>query len=77
MKTVRGSSGHRARPGQVDQYGNVIGNVYIRKVERKTPAGEQLDPHLSGREPFWTYDPKEFLQNPVYSRDFRAKNLEP
>ena len=26
---------------------------------------------------FWTYEPKEFLQNPVYSRDFPpAKNLE-
>ena len=27
---------------------------------------------------FWTYDPKEFLKNPVYSRDWPpAKNLEP
>ncbi len=26
---------------------------------------------------FWTYDPKEFLKNPVYSRDWPpAKNLE-
>jgi branched-chain amino acid transport system substrate-binding protein len=26
---------------------------------------------------FWTYDPKQFLANPVYSRDYPpAKNLE-
>ena len=26
---------------------------------------------------FWTYDPKAFLQNPVYSREWPpAKNLE-
>ncbi len=26
---------------------------------------------------FWTYEPKAFLQNPVYSRDWPpAKNLE-
>jgi branched-chain amino acid transport system substrate-binding protein len=27
---------------------------------------------------FWTYDPKQFLANPVYSREFPpAKYLEP
>ena len=55
------------------------GNVYIRQVERK--EGRLVNsviytyPNVSQ---FWTYDPKEFLQNPVYSRDFPpAKNLEP
>jgi len=62
-----------------DDYGNVVGNVYIRKVERK--EGRLVNtvvytyPNVSQ---FWTYDPKEFLKNPVYSRDWPpARNLEP
>ena len=62
-----------------DDYGNVVGNVYIRRVERKD--GRLVNsviytyPSVSQ---FWTYDPKAFLANPVYSRDFPpAKNLEP
>src|SRR5438445_807492 len=70
MKTVRGLKVDTAR-GQVrfDQYGNVVGNVYIRKVERKD--GRLVNsvihsyPDVSQ---FWTYEPKEFLKNPVYSR---------
>jgi len=80
MKTVRGLKVDTAR-GQVrfDQYGNVIGNVYIRKVERKDARLVNSVIHTyPDVSQFWTYDPKEFLQNPVYSRDFPpAKNLEP
>ncbi len=61
-----------------DDYGNVIGNVYVRKVERKD--GRLVNtvvytyPNVSQ---FWTYDPREFLKNPVYSRDWPpAKYLE-
>jgi branched-chain amino acid transport system substrate-binding protein len=71
VDTVRG-------PVSFDQYGNVVGNVYIRKVERKD--GRLVNsvihtyPNVSQ---FWTYKPEEFLKNPVYSRDFPpAKNLE-
>jgi branched-chain amino acid transport system substrate-binding protein len=67
-----------AGPLQVDEYGNPIFNVYIRKVERKD--GRLVNsvihtyPNVSQ---FWSYDPKAFLANPVYSRDFPpAKNLE-
>jgi branched-chain amino acid transport system substrate-binding protein len=61
-----------------DDFGNVIGNVYIRKVERKDArlvnSVVYTYPNVSQ---FWTYDPKEFLRNPVYSRDWPpAKNLE-
>jgi branched-chain amino acid transport system substrate-binding protein len=57
----------------------VVGNVYIRRVERKggrlVNSVIQTYPNVSQ---FWTYDPKEFLKNPVYSRDYPpAKNLEP
>jgi len=61
-----------------DHLGNVIGDVFIRKCERK---GSQLVntiiktyPNLSQ---FWTYDEQAFLANPVYARDYPpAKNLE-
>src|SRR2546428_3607764 len=58
-------------PIAFDAYGNVVGSIYIRKVERKdgrlvnTPV--YTYPNVSQ---FWTYDPKEFLKQPVYSRDW-------
>jgi len=61
-----------------DKYGNVVGDVFIRRCERK--GGQLINtviktyPNVSQ---FWTYDEKEFLAQPVYSRDFPpAKNLE-
>ena len=65
-------------PIGLDALGNPVMNVYIRKVERQNgrlvntivktyPAVTQ----------FWTYGTKEFLANPVYSRDYPpALNLE-
>ncbi len=80
MKALRDIKVDTARgPVSFDDYGNVVGNVYIRKVERKD--GRLVNsvihtyPNVSQ---FWTYDAKEFLKNPVYSRDYPpAKNLEP
>jgi branched-chain amino acid transport system substrate-binding protein len=61
-----------------DQYGNVIGEVFIRRCEKKD--GQLVNtviktyPNVSQ---FWTYDEKAFLANPVYTRDYPpAKNLE-
>jgi branched-chain amino acid transport system substrate-binding protein len=79
MKTVRNIKVDTCRgPVQFDKYGNVVGNVYIRKVERKD--GRLVNrvihtyPNVSQ---FWKYKPEEFLKNPVYSRDWPpAKNLE-
>jgi branched-chain amino acid transport system substrate-binding protein len=80
MKTLRALRVDTCRgPVAFDAYGNVVGNVYIRKVERK--EGRLVNsvihtyPNVSQ---FWTYKPEEFLKNPVYSRDWPpAKNLEP
>jgi branched-chain amino acid transport system substrate-binding protein len=53
-----------------DQYGNVVGDVFIRKCERK--GGQLVNtviktyPNVSQ---FWTYDEKQFLAAPVYGRD--------
>ena len=65
-------------PVRFDEFGNVVGNIYLRKVEKK--AGKYVNaviktyPDVSQ---FWTYKQDEFLKNPVYSRDYPpAKNLE-
>jgi branched-chain amino acid transport system substrate-binding protein len=65
-------------PVALDTYGNPVFNIYIRKVEKQ-------DGHLMNAvihtypsvSQFWTYDPKKFLAEPVYSRDYPpAKHLE-
>jgi branched-chain amino acid transport system substrate-binding protein len=80
MKALRGVKAQTVRgPVSFDQYGNVVGDVFIRAVERKegrlVNAVQFTYPNVSQ---FWTYDPKAFLANPVYSRDWPpAKYLEP
>jgi branched-chain amino acid transport system substrate-binding protein len=79
MAALRATKVDTARgPVRFDEYGNVVGNVYIRKVTRKdgrlVNSVIKTYPDVSQ---FWTYDPKQFLAKPVYSRDFPpAKNLE-
>jgi branched-chain amino acid transport system substrate-binding protein len=63
---------------KLDEYGNPVQNIYIRKVERKgaklVNTVLKVYPNVSQ---FWSYDPKQFLASPVYSRDYpAAKNLE-
>ena len=63
---------------KLDEFGDAIGDVYIRKVTRKdgrlVNSVIKTYPNVSQ---FWTYDKAEFLKNPVYSRDYPpAKNLE-
>ena len=65
-------------PLSFDKYGNAIGNIYIRKVEKK--GGKLVNtviktyPNVSQ---FWTYPQEAFLKEPVFSRDYPpAKNLE-
>jgi len=58
-------------PVKFDHLGNVIGDVLIRRCERKN--GKLVNtvvkkyPDVSQ---FWTYDEKQFLASPVYSRDY-------
>jgi branched-chain amino acid transport system substrate-binding protein len=81
MKALRNPGTVRDPRGEwkLDEYGNPVMPAYIRKVERRggklVNAVVQTYPAVSQ---FWTYDPKQFLANPVYSREFPpAKNLEP
>jgi branched-chain amino acid transport system substrate-binding protein len=64
VDTVRG-------PVKFDDLGNVVGNVYLRKVTRKdgrlVNSVFKTYPDVSQ---FWTYGKEAFLANPVYSRDF-------
>jgi branched-chain amino acid transport system substrate-binding protein len=67
-------------PVSFDKYGNVVGNVYIRKVEKK--GGKLVNTVIKtypNVRQFWTYDPEEFLKHPVYNRESwpGGKNLEP
>jgi branched-chain amino acid transport system substrate-binding protein len=63
---------------KLDEYGNPVMSVYVRKVERKDGklANTVLKTYPDVSQ-FWTYDPKQFLASPVYARDYPpAKNLE-
>ena len=80
MKALKGVKVPETLRGPVsfDELGNVVGNAYIRKVEKKD--GKYVNtviktyPNVSQ---FWPYKQDEFLKNPVYSRDYPpAKNLE-
>jgi branched-chain amino acid transport system substrate-binding protein len=58
-------------PIKFDNYGNVIGDFYVRHLEK---AGGRLVNKTvktyKNVSQFWTYDEKKFLAQPVYSRDF-------
>jgi branched-chain amino acid transport system substrate-binding protein len=58
-------------PFHFDRFGNVVGNVYIRRLERKDGKLVQTTiktyPNVGQ---FWTFDEKWFLEQPVYSRDY-------
>ena len=79
MKALRGVKAFTARgPVAFDALGNVVGDVFIRRVERKdgrlVNTVQQTYPNVSQ---FWTYGQAEFMKNPVYSRDYPpARNLE-
>jgi branched-chain amino acid transport system substrate-binding protein len=66
-------------PVKFDHLGNVVGEVFIRKCERKN--GQLVNTVIkryADVSQFWTYGEKAYLANPVYARDYPpAKNLEP
>jgi branched-chain amino acid transport system substrate-binding protein len=58
-------------PLTLDAYGNPVCNGYVRKTERKDGHMQNTVVKVFPDESqFWTYGPKQFLANPVYSRDF-------
>jgi branched-chain amino acid transport system substrate-binding protein len=76
MAALRAVNVDTARgPVKFDDKGNVIGNVYLRKVTRKdgrlVNSVFKTYPDVSQ---FWTYGEQAFLANPVYSRDYPPAN---
>jgi len=54
-----------------DHLGNVVGNVFIRKLERKDgKLVNTIVKTYADVSQFWTYDEKQYLSQPVYSRDY-------
>ncbi len=58
-------------PIQLDDYGNPVQNIYVRKVER---IGGELQNTVIKVYPkvsqFWKYNPEEYLKEPIYTRDY-------
>jgi branched-chain amino acid transport system substrate-binding protein len=62
------------RPVRLDDYGNPIYDVYIRKVVKNKDGKYwnvpiQTYPNVSQ---FWTYDPQVYMKEPPYSRTFQG-----
>lgn len=61
-------------PWRLDQFGNPVQNIYIRKVERQD--GRLVNKVLKTYDnvtQFWNYPPETFLKEPVYSRNDPTK----
>jgi len=58
-------------PISFDDHNNVVCNIYIRRIEKQggKPVNKTIKTYPAVSQ-FWTYDPKWFLAQPVYSRDY-------
>ena len=63
---------------RLDEYGTPILDIHIRKVARVNgKLTNTIVKTYAQVSQFWTYDPKQFVQQPVFSRDFPpSQNLE-
>jgi branched-chain amino acid transport system substrate-binding protein len=58
-------------PVELDEYGNPIQNVYIRRVERVNGELQNTVIHTFTRvSQFWDFDPAAYLREPLYSRRY-------
>jgi branched-chain amino acid transport system substrate-binding protein len=58
-------------PIRFDDHGNVVIDVYLRRIEKSgnAMANKTIKTYHDVSQ-FWTADPKWFLQQPVFSRDY-------
>jgi len=71
MKSVKLTDTPRG-PISFDDHNNVIADIYIRRVEKggnNKMVNKTIKTYHAVSQ-FWTYDPKWFLAQPVYSRDY-------
>lgn len=61
-------------PMSLDDYGNPIMNIYIRKAERRADGRlwNTVIKTIPNVSQFWNFKPEEFLKDPVYSRDYQG-----
>lgn len=66
-------------PMRLDEYDNPVQNVYIREVQIRDDGLLWNVPVETFEEvsQFWTYDPEEFLEHPVYSREYQGNGVWP
>ena len=63
-------------PIRFDHLGNVVGNFYVRRCEKRSDAPYGLKlwnktvKTYENVSQFWTWPEKEFLAHPVYSRNY-------
>ena len=58
-------------PFHFDHFGNVIGNIYIRRlVKQDGKLAQHTIKTYQNVSQFWTFDEKWFLEQPVYSRNY-------
>ena len=59
---------------RLDQYGNPIYDVYIRKVEKRADGKYWNVPVATYEQvsQFWKYDPETYMKQPPYSRSFQG-----
>ena len=62
------------RSVRLDQYGNPIYDVYIRKVEKRADGKYWNVPVATYEQvsQFWKYDPETYMKQPPYSRSFQG-----
>ena len=77
VEAIRGISFQDSALGplKLDERNQIIGNAYLRTVKRR-PDGKlwnEVDEVIPNVSQFWTYDPEEFLKQPVYSREFQGR----
>jgi branched-chain amino acid transport system substrate-binding protein len=66
-------------PLSLDRYGGTVGNVYLRKVvrnERGDLVNEVVRTYPKVSQ-FYRYDPRQFLAQPVYSRQYQGADWPP
>src|ERR671923_791356 len=58
-------------PIKLDDFGNPVQNVYVRRVEKVNGRLQNTVVHtFPNVSQFWTYKPDDFLKAPAYSRDY-------
>lgn len=61
-------------PLRLDENGQIVGNVYLRTVTQREDGSlwNTVDEVIPDVSQFWTYDPEQYMSDPVYTREFQG-----